>query len=422
VALEKFARYFDVEARTVPVSEESRYVLDPRKALEYIDENTIGMFIILGSTYTGHFESVEEMSRLLDDLQARTGIDVPIHVDGASGAFVAPFAFPEHRWAFDVSRVVSINASGHKYGLAYPGIGWVLWKSREYLPKDLIFELHYLGGTEETYTLNFSRPACFVIAQYYTFIRYGYKGYAQVMNTCLHNARLLSVALEATDIFCVLSDIHRPHGIKGHSTANIKAARELFIAESNKDYELHDPNQNLPYNVGVPVVSFRVSDEYLRDHPELDQDALSTMFRVRGWIVPNYELPRDCNNTYIFRIVVKETTTEDMVDNFLQDILWAVSTLEKISMKEHNVLSHIPQPSYHTIPKLARHLTNLGAREKKEEEAEEEGAKPAQRTKPAASGTLYDRIVGTYLRHKGSLDEVKRKSKGSGKDLFSHTC
>ncbi|KAJ2765221.1 glutamate decarboxylase gad1, partial [Coemansia nantahalensis] len=173
VALEKTARYFDIEARLVPVSTESRYVLDIHKAIEMVDENTVGMFLILGSTYTGHYEDVIGMSKLLDKLQAETGLDIPIHIDGASGAFVAPFAHPDLHWDFRVPRVVSISASGHKFGLTYPGIGWVVWRSAEYMPQDLTFELSYLGGVEKTFTLNFSHPACFLIAQYYQFLRYG---------------------------------------------------------------------------------------------------------------------------------------------------------------------------------------------------------------------------------------------------------
>ncbi|KAF9981220.1 hypothetical protein BGZ65_004191, partial [Modicella reniformis] len=155
VALEKFARYVDVDCRLVPVSEESHHCLDPKKAAEACGENTIGVYVIL-----------------------------------ASGGFVAPFAFPKLRWSFELPRVKSINASGHKYGLAYPGIGWVLWRSEEYLPKELVFTLTYLGAEEQTYTLNFSRPACFVIAQYYNFVRLGKEGYTSIIQNDIDNARL----------------------------------------------------------------------------------------------------------------------------------------------------------------------------------------------------------------------------------------
>jgi glutamate decarboxylase len=151
VALEKFARYFEVEARILPVSEKSCYRLDPALVKENIDENTIGVFVILGSTYTGHYEPVEEISRILDEFEEKTGHDIPIHVDGASGAFIAPFTNAKvggTKWDFSLPRVKSINTSGHKFGLVYAGVGWIIWRDEKYLPRHLIFELHYLGGTE----------------------------------------------------------------------------------------------------------------------------------------------------------------------------------------------------------------------------------------------------------------------------------
>jgi glutamate decarboxylase len=209
VALEKFARYFEVECKLVPISVESKYRLDPKKAMEYVDENTIGVFVILGSTYTGHYEPVKEMADLLDEYQKKTGHDVPIHVDGASGGFVAPFASPKLVWDFKIPRVVSINTSGHKFGLAYVGVGWVIWRDKKHLPKDLIFELHYLGSVEYSFSLNFSRPAAPVIAQYFNFLHLGFEGYRSVALSDLKNARLLSRALEASGYYTVLSDIHR---------------------------------------------------------------------------------------------------------------------------------------------------------------------------------------------------------------------
>ncbi len=160
VAIEKFARYFDVEERLVPVSHESKYCLDINKAIDMVDENTICVVVILGSTYTGHYEDVEGMSKLLDAYQAKTGIDIPIHVDGASGAMVAPFATPDLKWSFELPRVKSINTSGHKFGMVYPGLGWVLFRSNDLVPKELVFELHYLGSVEYSFGLNFSRPGC----------------------------------------------------------------------------------------------------------------------------------------------------------------------------------------------------------------------------------------------------------------------
>ncbi|RKP37072.1 pyridoxal phosphate-dependent transferase, partial [Dimargaris cristalligena] len=245
VALEKFARYFDVEARLIPVKSETQFTMDPEEAIRQCDENTIGMYIILGSTYTGHYEPVWEIAQMLDALQERTGLDIPIHVDGASGAFVAPFLYPDLKWSFEVPRVVSINASGHKFGLSYPGIGWVMWRDQVHLPQDLIFNLHYLGGEEETYTLNFSRPSCFVITQYYNFIRLGREGFKRIHSNSLSNARLLSRSLEATGAFELLSDIHRPRGQTYHSLL-------VDSAEAELEY----------YNAGIPVVTYRFTPEF----------------------------------------------------------------------------------------------------------------------------------------------------------------
>jgi glutamate decarboxylase len=200
VALEKFARYFDVEARILPVSEKSRFCLDPELVKKNIDENTIGIFVILGmlvvashvqvsdyllgSTYTGHYEPVEEISKILDEYEKETGHDIPIHVDGASGGFIAPFTHAGAggpMWDFKLPRVKSINTSGHKFGLVYAGVGWIIWRDEAYLPKYLIFELHYLGGTEESFTLNFSRPGAQIIGQYYNLLHLGFSGYRSIM-------------------------------------------------------------------------------------------------------------------------------------------------------------------------------------------------------------------------------------------------
>jgi glutamate decarboxylase len=212
VALEKFARYFEVEARILPVSEKSNFRLDPELVKQNIDENTIGVFVILGSTYTGHYEPVEEISNILDEYEKKTGVDIPIHVDAASGGFIAPFTHAKVKWDFSLPRVKSINTSGHKFGLVYAGVGWIIWRDEALLPKHLVFELHYLGGTEESYTLNFSRPGAQIIAQYYNLIHLGFTGYRQIMENCLSNARLLSKSLEATGWYTCVSDIHRPVG------------------------------------------------------------------------------------------------------------------------------------------------------------------------------------------------------------------
>jgi glutamate decarboxylase len=189
----------------VPVSEESGHTMDPKKALEKVDENTICVVCILGSTYTGKFEDVQEMSKLLDKLEKEKvcnifgfignslqGLDVSIHVDAASGGFTAPFTFPNLKWDFRLPRVHTINVSGHKYGLVYPGLGWAIWRERKYLPEELVFHLAYLGGDNETFSLNFSMSSFQMIAQYYNFLRLGREGYTDVITNCMNQAKFLS--------------------------------------------------------------------------------------------------------------------------------------------------------------------------------------------------------------------------------------
>ncbi|KAG6884943.1 hypothetical protein C0993_007125 [Termitomyces sp. T159_Od127] len=338
VALEKFARYFEVECRLVPVSVESKYRLDPSKVLEYVDENTIGVFVILGSTYTGHYEPVKEISDLLDEYEAKTGHYIPIHVDAASGGFVAPFATPEHVWDFKLPRVVSINSSGHKFGLSYVGVGWVIWRDKAHLPKDLIFELHYLGSVEYSFSLNFSRPAAPIIAQYFNLIHLGFQGYRAVALDDLRNARLLSRALEASKYYTILSDIHRK-----------VTGSETLENGSEDDPELYHP--------GLPVVSFRFSDEFKERHPEVQQRWIQTLLRTKGWIVPNYELPPSLEQVEILRVVVKESMTAVLVDQFVADLMEVTESLAQPGTPLHslNMLDKVR----HKRSKPEHHAGNL---------------------------------------------------------------
>jgi glutamate decarboxylase len=176
VCWEKATRYFEIEERFVYCTDD-RYIIDPKMAVDLVDENTIGICAILGSTYTGEYEDVKAINDLLEE----KGLDTPIHVDGASGAFVAPFVHPNLVWDFQLPRVVSINASGHKYGLVYPGVGWVIWRDVEHLPSELVFNINYLGADQASFTLNFSKGASQVIAQYYQFCRLGKSGYRAIM-------------------------------------------------------------------------------------------------------------------------------------------------------------------------------------------------------------------------------------------------
>jgi glutamate decarboxylase len=327
VALEKFARYFEVEARILPVSESSQFRLDPELVKRHIDENTIGVFVIMGSTYTGHYEPVEEISKILDEFEAKTGHDIPIHVDAASGGFVAPFTYAKAggpKWNFELPRVKSINTSGHKFGLVYAGVGWIIWRDESYLPKHLIFELHYLGGTEESYTLNFSRPGAQIIAQYYNLIHLGFKGYRSIMENCMANARLLSKSLEATGWYTCVSDIHRKKG--EHKLSTMK---EIFG---------RDNETSADYNAGLPVVAFRFSDEFKKEFPHLKQDTVSNLLRAKQYIIPNYPLPPKEENTEILRVVVRESMSFDLLDRLITDICQTTQNLIDSDVQDLSIL------------------------------------------------------------------------------------
>lgn len=312
VALEKFARYFDVEPRIIPVCKESSYCLDVTKIKEELDENTIGIFVILGSTYTGHFENVQAVSDILDQYERETGFDISIHVDGASGGLVAPFVHPNHVWDFRLDRVRSINTSGHKFGLTTAGLGWVLWKDVKYLPESLIFILKYLGGDEKSYTLNFSRPGYPVIHQYYNFITLGFNGFARVHKASMANARLFSNFLEATGYFECVSDVHRPRG-------------QLVFDGSLQDTAVDaDPES---FNPGLPVVAFKFTEEFKEKYPDIPQAAVATLLRVKGYIIPNYPLPPSASDIQVLRVVVRYTLTVDILDRLMEDIVRVVERL-----------------------------------------------------------------------------------------------
>ncbi|GAC94259.1 glutamate decarboxylase [Pseudozyma hubeiensis SY62] len=340
VAIEKFARYFDVEERLVPVSHESRYCLDINKAIDMVDENTICVVVILGSTYTGHYEDVEGMSKLLDEYEKKTGISIPIHVDGASGAMVAPFATPDLKWGFEIPRVASINTSGHKFGMVYPGLGWVLFRDNEQVPKELVFELHYLGSVEYSFGLNFSRPAHPVIGQLFNFINLGFDGYRRVMQSDLQNARLLSRALENSGLYEVLSEIHKPIEASTAATSAAVGATELIkeagakLAGSSDKHHSHrretlNEHSAEMYRPGLPVVSFRWSESFRSRNPQLEQRWMQTLLRAKGWIVPNYNLSPDLEDIDILRVVVRENLSESMIEQLVYDIITITESLEK---------------------------------------------------------------------------------------------
>jgi len=340
VALEKFARYFEVEARILPVSESSSYRLDPELVKKNIDENTIGVFVILGSTYTGHYEPVEEISNILDAYEKESGNSIPIHVDAASGGFIAPFthAKAEKKWNFELPRVKSINTSGHKFGLVYAGVGWIIWRDESYLPKHLVFELHYLGGTEESYTLNFSRPGAQVIAQYYNLIHLGFSGYRSIMENTLSNARLLSRALEHTGWYRCVSDIHRKKGDLKYE----KGKEQYTSGETSADY-----------NAGLPVVAFCLTNEFKEKFPHVKQESVSNLLRAKQYIIPNYPLPPNEEQTEILRVVVRESLSLDMIDRLVTDICAVTENL----MNTDAVDLAAWQPSGHSSEKAH---TSLG--------------------------------------------------------------
>ena len=405
VALEKFARYFDVEARILPVSAKSNYCLDPALVKENLDENTIGVFTILGSTYTGHYEPVEEIHKILDEFEAQTGIDIPIHVDAASGGFVAPFTYAKtggHKWNFELPRVKSINVSGHKYGLVTPGVGWIVWRDESFLPKHLIFELHYLGGTEYSYTLNFSRPGAQVIVQYYNLIHLGFQGYREVVENCLSNARLLSKALEATGWYTCVSDIHRPPhkqaSVTGGGSSDNDDSKNIDQSQDNDDQKAEkeeskthasssslskedtpkDYETSADYTPGLPVISFRFTDEFQKEYPHVKQETVSLLMRARQWIIPNYALPPNEDQTEILRVVIRESFSFDLIDRLVTDL---VSVTETLMDNDEIDLSVLQGQSGRRKPVMKQEKKKEKEKMEKEEKKGEEKGKREEKQK-----------------------------------------
>jgi glutamate decarboxylase len=276
VCWHKFCRYFDVEIREVPMEGE-RLLLTPEEVLKRCDENTIGVIVTLGVTFTLQFEPVQEISAALDKLEAETGLHIPIHVDGASGAFLAPFVAPDLHWDFRLQRVKSINASGHKFGLAPLGVGWALWREKQDLPEELIFDVNYLGGNMPTFALNFSRPGGEIICQYYNFLRLGKEGYRQIQTECYALGRYLAEMIGALGPFKIIYDGFG--GIPGLC------------------WELKDP-ANSPFT--------------LYDYAD--------RLRERGWLVPAYSMPPNREDLVIQRILVRHGFTQDMAHALLVEM------------------------------------------------------------------------------------------------------
>ncbi len=278
---EKFARYFDVELKLIPLKEEL-YTITADDVAEKIDENTIAVGAVIGTTFTGQMDPIKEINDMLLDIKNSKGWDIPIHVDGASGGFIAPFLYPDLEWDFRLEQVKSINVSGHKYGLVYPGIGWIIFKDKIDIPKDLVFNINYLGGNMSNYSLNFSKGSSTIIAQYYNFIRLGFNGYRDVMYNMSKNAKYLGDKLSETGKF------------------------ELI----NKD-------------VTFPLVTVKLKDA------DFTVFQLSDKLREKGWIVPAYTLPENAADVAVLRMVIKENFGRDMVEMLLGNIIEACNALEK---------------------------------------------------------------------------------------------
>jgi len=282
VCWDKFARYFDVDAKKVPINKKTR-TITAAAVSKHIDENTICVGCILGTTFTGETDPIKDINDLLMEYNREKNWDIPIHIDAASGGFILPFTEPDFEWDFRLDRVRSINVSGHKYGLTYPGLGWLIFREEKDLPKDLIFTVDYLGEQEDTYTLNFSGGSAMAVAQYYNILRFGRAGYSRIMKNILDVSRDLAKKLDKLGRFEMLNKGKR-----------------------------------------LPIIAFRQKKE--TGYSLLQ---LSHKLRERGWIVPAYCLPKNAEDVEIMRIVVRENFTSDMAAILVDDIEKACQFFEK---------------------------------------------------------------------------------------------
>ena len=291
VVWEKFCRYFDVEPRIVPLQED-KFTIGPEDVAPHIDENTIGVAAVLGTTFTGHADDITGINDLLVSLKHDKGLDVPLHIDAASGGFVWPFLYPHSEWDFRLEQVRSINVSGHKYGLVYPGIGWLLFRERSDLAEDLVFYENYLGKRDATFTLNFSTGSAKVVAQYYNFVRFGRDGYSYIMHTMQANARKLAEDIAAIGDFSIIG--------------------------------AEDAEQ-------LPLVAFQLAHEQSFD----EFDIAAQLASERAWMVPAYTLPPNADHIKIMRALVKETLGRSLTTALAQDIAQACETLKQKGQVHH---------------------------------------------------------------------------------------
>ncbi|HXM87192.1 MAG TPA: glutamate decarboxylase [Solirubrobacteraceae bacterium] len=278
---EKFARYFEVQARVVPM-EEDRYTIGADEVEPLLDERTIGVAGLHGTTFTGQMDDLASLDTLLTRVESERGWRIPLHIDAASGGFITPFSEPDLEWDFRLPSVRSINVSNHKFGLVYPGMGTVVFREASDLPEELVFHINYLGGDMPNYSLNFSRPSSSVILQYFAFLRLGRDGYREVIASVLSNAQALARKLAALGGLEVINDASR-----------------------------------------YPIVIVRA-----KDPEKLDLTLLSPLLRARGWIVPAYTLPPNAEHITVLRMVIKENFSRDMVDMLARDIKATIAVLE----------------------------------------------------------------------------------------------
>jgi glutamate decarboxylase len=283
---EKFARYFDVEPRVIPMTKH-RFTINAEEVGKLVDENTICVGAVLGTTFTGQADPIKEVNDLLLEIKERKGLDIPLHVDGASGGFITPFSHPELEWDFRLPQVRSINTSGHKFGMVYPGIGWLIFRDKSDLPEELIFKINYLGGEMPSYTLNFSKGSAMMLAQYYNLLRLGRSGYREIVNNMFENARYLTTCIEAVGRY------------------------ELLGAAKC-----------------IPVIVGRMKEK--KDFTVYD---ISRKLREKGWIVPAYTLPPNADSIAVLRVVVKENFSREMAEALAEDAANAYDELERSGFK-----------------------------------------------------------------------------------------
>ena len=287
VVWEKFCQLWQIELRTVPITHKHP-TLDIEQVIEMCDENTICVVPIQGVTWTGMNDDVEALNDALEQYNRITGYDIPIHVDAASGGFILPFLNPEKKWDFRLKWVLSISTSGHKYGLVYPGLGWIVWKDKKYLPKDMAFSVNYLGANITQVGLNFSRPAAQILAQYYNFIHLGMEGYREIHSNSMAIARYCHEQIGKMPCFVNYSE---------------ELENPLFIWTMNPEYE-KKTNWTL----------FDLQDKLMQS----------------GWMVPAYSMPKDIEDMVVMRIVVRQGMSRDMADMLIEDIKNAVAEFEKL--------------------------------------------------------------------------------------------